>query len=385
VTNLIELMSDDGHLKPKHPNQYTYRPKLPIPQPAPSPIRRVAAASTPIPSLPPATHEHGTRRAGAIATAPQVFSNSVDNLSWHLPEHLSSFNDLLPTETPIPIEVRSARTMTSISRNHYLNHKYGPFAEERDGNNKLLLPDDLPPREPIGEPSTHMEPPTRVKYPIKRITTAEVRKRVRNILDYVGRVRLEEEKRRKRAGMLGIDPDPLPRVKRVSAEDDGSPEVERMEVDNEIPEHDVQDTPSSTQILDEIERDIIAFQETVQTGLNGYSSPMPSSLPNFTHRTWLPSTPSLLGMHQNGSPTPVTETSKPNGFDDPAVNGKLEIETEMVMPAEGGEMVPVQAGPEIDVYREGVVDKIGLGDEPNRMDEAKVGLGIQVGAPIGAA
>jgi hypothetical protein len=55
-----------------------------------------------------------------------------------------------------------------------------------------------------GEPATHFEAPTKIRYPTKRMTIGEMRKRVRNLLEFVGRVQGEEDKRGERAKLLEL-------------------------------------------------------------------------------------------------------------------------------------------------------------------------------------
>ena len=178
-----------------------------------------------------------------------------------------------------------------------------------------------------------MELPARVKYPAKRITTGEMRKRVKNVLEYVGRVQIEEGKRRERAETLGIDAKPLPiKVKRkavqreeiadsvnvngqVSARDDVEMEeaIEPPATENgegsetladkehsadeqEPPEGQIEKEedaeelvekittrkgPTSGQLLDELTRDLIAFQETWAAG--GFATPVPPWSTTFSN------------------------------------------------------------------------------------------------------
>jgi hypothetical protein len=55
-----------------------------------------------------------------------------------------------------------------------------------------------------GETPTHYEAPTKIRYPTKRMTIGEMRKRVRNLLEFVGRVQGEEDKRGERAKLLEL-------------------------------------------------------------------------------------------------------------------------------------------------------------------------------------
>ncbi|CAK9784250.1 hypothetical protein CC85DRAFT_310108 [Cutaneotrichosporon oleaginosum] len=256
--------------KPKHPNQYTYRPKGDRSAAAASPMR---ARGTPQPTGPPPAHDHGTRRAGAIANnlASQPYSAmTVHNLNWYLPDHLLPCADILETPTPVPLEVPSPRTLQYLPRTHFTNQRYGPFTDERDEEGRLILPDDMPLREVEGEAVNHREPPTRVRYPVKRITTAEMRKRVRNLLEYVGRVQDEEARRAERAAKIGIPPTSAPRPRLPPLGEDGregsQPNGEAAERPSVQPLPPGPPPPTASQLLDEFTRDLISFQEAFNTG-----------------------------------------------------------------------------------------------------------------------
>lgn len=251
--------------KPKHPNQYTYRPKSGA---AASPARR--HASTPQPGLPP-THDHGTRRAGAIASnLAQVnyTASSIHHLNWYLPDHLAAHEELLPTATPEPLIVPTPRNLQFLTRSHFLNQRYGPFTEERGPDGKLIMPEDKPLRDVEGEPMCHRQPPTRVRFPMKRMQLAEMGRRVGNVLEYVGRVQHEETRRLERAKLLGIPEGNVPR-KLPPMDEDTRPKRKRAD-EEESPQQDEiyngPTGPSSSVLLDELTRDLIAFQEAFQTG-----------------------------------------------------------------------------------------------------------------------
>ncbi len=340
--------------KSKHPNQYTYRPRPPsstnqAPPAIPSPARKGIQGGTPVPVLPPpppppppppAQHEHGTRRAGAIANGtipPPPTTYSVHNLHWHLPDHLLSFSDLLPTPTPIAVEVRSPRVLSFLPKNHFHNQTYGPFLEDRDEQGNLVLPGDQPTREAIGSSTTHLEPPARIRYPAKRITRAEIRKRLRNVLDYMTRVHVEERKRKERAKLLGIKVESLPT--RAKIDEQGDVNMEEAIADEPTQEIEAKppkpDPPNSTQILSDLTRDLIDFQFNLAQG--GFASPFPPPIPTF---------PNL---------TPVTPTF-PSGFTMSQGESRLSAVDEVGR----GEDAVEQTGhcESIDVYREGKADPV---------------------------
>ena len=329
--------------KIKHPNQYTYRHKpASVTQPIAtvSPARRGAGTpAPPVPSLAPPQHDHGTRRAGAIAHGaianPTLSASSVASLNWYIPDHLSSYIDTLPSAQPIALDIRSQRTLPSISRNHYHNQRYGPFTEQRDDQGKLILPEDPPLREPNGEAETHLEPPARVKYPAKRITVGEMRKRVRVMLDYVYKIQSNDEKRIERMKSLGIVVTPLPRKSKSKGkekeEEEATGDIEQddhhadgtrqagergQETETEIdqdgdiamngdaPPPDAEKAPAaaekedekpetpeppartSTELMEELVRDLLAFQDTFSA--NGVVTPMPPPIPTFDQALPIP-------------------------------------------------------------------------------------------------
>lgn len=240
---------------------------------------------------------------------------TVHNLHWYLPDHLSSFSDLLPNPDPVAIESRASRPMAYLPRNHFSNLRYGPFSEDRDEEGKLVLPEAPPPREPTGEPSTQLEPPARVKYPVKRVTTAEIKKRVRNMLEYVGRVQKEEVKRKERAEWMGIDTSALPKPRRVNKEgevmEDTQDEPNGMAVEGQEPvsleggggrsrgsrEPTIRagHGPDSIALMDELTRDLIAFQESLNLG--GLGTPALGGSNGYLGGSSVPVTPSF----QNGA------------------------------------------------------------------------------------
>ncbi|WRT67862.1 uncharacterized protein IL334_004836 [Kwoniella shivajii] len=376
--------------KVKHPNQYTYRPKPPstIQQPAaaPSPARRVAA-STPVPSAQPAHHEHGTRRAGALAAAPVIYHpltpESANHLSWFLPDHLSSFSDLLPAPNPNALEVPAPRVVSYLPRNHFHNQKYGPFSEERNEKGKLVLPDEPSGREIIGDKQTQLDPPARPRYPVKRVTTAEMRKRVRNVLEYVGRIQIEEGKRQQRAKLLGININSkFTSTKSIQKENDMGVDV-GIDMDGDI---EMNQEPTSTgdgiktvedstttenenqdengidnhqgvsiQLMDELTRDLIGFQESFSSNGNtingngfGFASPMTLSNSTFGNNR-VPPTPTLPA--DPSIPT-VTVPHEPT-----------EVITEDTNPAIQIGNVESEDLKGMDVYRQGIVNTVVTSEE----------------------
>ncbi|GAA5924337.1 hypothetical protein JCM3775_005662 [Rhodotorula graminis] len=149
-----------GGARAKHPNQYTYRPKngQPAPTRAPkSPAKRahaVAAATASGPAPEP---------NGRTASASTGGNATMATFGWGMPEHLKHLAHLLPSQSPRPLVVTSA------------------------------VDPSVP---PVAEPST------KVRFPGKRVTMPEMRKRARTVLDFVQKVQVEMVERQRRWELL---------------------------------------------------------------------------------------------------------------------------------------------------------------------------------------
>ncbi|KEP53418.1 chitin synthase [Rhizoctonia solani 123E] len=213
--------------KPKHPNQYTYRgAKLP-----PS-SRRPNNDSAPYPS-------GGTRRtaaaAAAAAAAERAPSPSPLPTTWSLPDHLSHLADLLPSPLPRGVPVRtSAGADLSIEKN------------------------------------------AKIRWPGKRTTIGDMRKRVRGMLEWVGRAQAEAIDRAKRVEELErvrrdnerLDTEVVPDE---SAAGSGSSAISSLPptgslVPVKLPDVHSAPTLSTLQLLESLTRDLLGFQERFSDG-----------------------------------------------------------------------------------------------------------------------
>ncbi|KJA19883.1 hypothetical protein HYPSUDRAFT_143174 [Hypholoma sublateritium FD-334 SS-4] len=123
-----------------------------------------------------ATHEHGTRRnqLGSSAVGQQSGTSAADArayrnshayavsqqtlfTSWNLPDYLSHLEQMLPTDIPQPLEVRAGATSTGSSNSR------GESADRT------------------------MERGVKVKWPAKRMSVGDMNKRVRALVEWVGR------------------------------------------------------------------------------------------------------------------------------------------------------------------------------------------------------
>ncbi|WFC96033.1 Histone deacetylase complex subunit [Malassezia brasiliensis] len=178
--------------KPKHPNQYTYR------NGAAPPTKRDARRA----------REPGTRPGTPQVEAPAKGGTGA------LPEHLQHLAYLLP-----------------------------PFVGE-DDEGEAPRPEPAGPRAGLPEPfalTVAIDTATKIRYPQKRMTLGEMRKRVRNLGEYVTRVQIEAVERAKRVDLLRTV-----RAEAAPAE---------------------QGLPLSMQLVEQLTADLTAFQRRfMQTG-----------------------------------------------------------------------------------------------------------------------
>nr|ODN99812.1 hypothetical protein L204_02252 [Cryptococcus depauperatus CBS 7855] len=387
--------------KPKHPNQYTYRPKPPSVTGFPASPSRRPAGATPIPVV-PLHHDHGTRRAGALANAPTVFhplsEESANQLSWCLPDYLQHFADILPGLTPSALEVPVNRELSHLHKNFFFAQRYGPFPEDRDENGKLVLPEEQGGREILGYQTTQLEPPTRIRYPPKRVSGSDMRKRVRAVLEYVGKMQVDEGKRLKRAKVVGIKATPAHIIKQRETE---RKEREMREIaqqeeanghhDSPMAEHEpcteldvpmLEPTqPRSFQLMAELTKRLIAFQEafsnngftTFENGHSGSVPPTPT-IPNASSVPVTPSFPSFSAADKFRSHPPprlaeslVAQASESVGTSD-STNGDV---NEMTTTKDIG------IGRGVEVYRADIVNKVVTMSDTEREVAQKVEQIIQ--------
>jgi hypothetical protein len=179
------------------------------------------------------------------------------------------------------------------------------------------------------------------------VTTAEIKKRVRNMLEYVGRVQKEEVKRKERAELMGIDTSALPKPRRVNKEgevmEDVQEEPNGMAVEGQEPvsleggggrsrgsrEPTIRagHGPDSIALMDELTRDLIAFQESLNLG--GLGTPALGGSNGYLGGSSAPVTPSF----QNGAtmePALVLPEPEPGTEPEPEPVGEAvvpEVET----------------------------------------------------------
>ncbi|KAI5448814.1 Histone deacetylase complex subunit [Naganishia albida] len=205
-TNLLARLAN----KAKHPNQYTYRPKTGMSGSSNATPTQAALAPEKARAMPHSPSKKqaasaasgsnaASRRLGGSGTrggTPSSVSGSTigqgsgggngGSLSWNLPDHLAPFAYTLPPTPPSMLEIITPRPAQS-----------GKYKSSSDSAPVMNDPAN-------GETPTHFEAPTKIRYPTKRMTIGEMRKRVRNLLEFVGRVQGEEDKRGERANLLEL-------------------------------------------------------------------------------------------------------------------------------------------------------------------------------------
>ena len=172
--------------KSKHPNQYTYRAKdkggnlgvggnaLGLSQ---------SASSSPSP-----TKSRGRSRVDGGGSINGTPSPATPALLWGLPDHLSHLDSCLPSSHPEELLIRVPSTKGVTAKN-----------QANDSN----PPDTAASPQPF-QYLELSEPCTKIRFPGRRTTMGEMRKRVRNIGEYVMQMQVEAVERDRRREKLGI-------------------------------------------------------------------------------------------------------------------------------------------------------------------------------------
>lgn len=145
----------------KHPNQYTYRPKPAVTRGRGSPTRRTN------------THQNGNASASSSHLSAYDHPSykgknshkewATFDSSWGVPEHFRHLSNLLPTKAPIPLAVPTYQST---------------LIEEINEAEEIQF-------------ETHLESSTKIKFPNKRITMPEMKKRSRVVLEFIARIQVE--------------------------------------------------------------------------------------------------------------------------------------------------------------------------------------------------
>lgn len=202
--------------KPKHPNQYTARRAAAAAAAAAAAGGTgVSGSSSPSPSPHKARLGEGSRRTtlreavsydsqNATTMTPNGSQNettksSHPGTSWGMPDHLSHLAYLLPTPNgpePLRVNLASTKGMPSASKDKSGHQSNAIKDKETD---RIIQASPQP-----FQMLSLVEPNTKIKFPGKRTTMGEMKKRVRNILEFVSRLQIESVERERRMKFLGI-------------------------------------------------------------------------------------------------------------------------------------------------------------------------------------
>lgn len=191
--------------------------------------------------------------------------------SWGLPDYLTHLASELPTEVPRPVYVRVLDPSTEQSRTADTGAIVtGGTTNTTEPNNALPGAVQVPPL-PM-EDAHVLERGVKVKWPAKRTSVSDMNKRVRGIIDWVGREQAAALERRRRR-------EALRRALVIQQQQQAPSSVDDVEVANtdvllNEPEvtlsklGDISSPPESeaTHLMEELMKELIAFQEKFGPG-----------------------------------------------------------------------------------------------------------------------
>lgn len=308
---------DASASKPRHPNQYTYRNKdrngaatgAPNGQKTGSSSTSNLTSHSPSPSPSKGRAEHA-RRAAARDAGSQVGTpapgesgyagrsgHGTAATQWSLPEHLTHLAYLLPQAGGSRQD--SSRSSGPAGESGLAN---GSTSASKKGSVSASGQTSSVPSPPAGasfptpfQVFSSIESSTKVRFPSRRMTMGEMRKRVRNIGEYVTRSQIEAVEREKRMKLLGIVPvymdetdedaedgaEAMHRdVKNADAVNAGGMTTEQhanlMDGNAEATKAEAQarlaKLPLSMRLMEELTRELIHFQRKFGVGPGSYGS-----------------------------------------------------------------------------------------------------------------
>lgn len=213
-TSSTDTAADPFPARPKHPNQYTYRPKNTANSNSHG-ASHAAGANRGRAS----PHKRGSHAANGTGGDKKgkgdkdYFEPSnhthVPSGTWGLPEHLKHLAHLLPGRTPGFIDVptfSTARLVPAEGDDDEMEYDSPAVSmidlptlpslpststDELDEHGNTILP-------------THKEPQTRIRFPTKRMTMPEMKKRSRSLLEFINKVQTELTETARRTEALGV-------------------------------------------------------------------------------------------------------------------------------------------------------------------------------------
>ncbi|THH10661.1 hypothetical protein EW145_g1173 [Phellinidium pouzarii] len=191
----------------KHPNQYTYRGKSSVN----TQNRRGPQSASGQNQQNPTTHDHGTRRnannagnlGGASGSGTRNAHNAYYNnmqlpmfTTWGLPDYLAHLQSILPSEVPPPLQIRGA---TSFFREDASTSSPGAGEAPSLSLQTSESADAQMANAMANATESLTERGVKVKWPAKRMSVADMNKRVRALVEWVGReqaLALDRERRK---------------------------------------------------------------------------------------------------------------------------------------------------------------------------------------------
>lgn len=168
-----------------------------------------------------ATHDHGTRRnannaggAGLGSGSRNAHNAYYNNMqlpmftSWNLPDYLAHLQTILPSEVPPPLHIRGATSFfrENINATVPLTTGTADVSDETNGTSGHAEPADgqLNNADQLAAAMANAtesltERGVKVKWPAKRMSVADMNKRVRALVEWVGReqaLALDRERRK---------------------------------------------------------------------------------------------------------------------------------------------------------------------------------------------
>lgn len=247
---LVNASNIDALNKLKHPNQYTYRGRG-----GGGPGSRGGLKHSPNKRAPLTTAHAAAEavRRGFRDDTPNVEDLTHQPVSWGLPDHLSHLAHLLPSAVPPPLQVPvysrspvpSALASPPEPVSFALNGQT-PASASSSQSSSTLAPSA------VMSTVSQVEPSTKVRFPPRRMSMVEMRKRAKSVLDYLGRVQVEMVDQNSRNNALVLLQSCLNNTGSSPAAPGSPVSLGR-----------IQDTPipQSAAMIDDLSRQLIGFQE----------------------------------------------------------------------------------------------------------------------------
>lgn len=225
----------------KQPNQYTYKRGGPGSRGGlkGSPSKRAALAAA-------AEARHGKHRD----ETPSTYEDWINQPpGWGLPDHLSHLSHLLPGQSPLPLQV--TKFVTSPSNSAVAS----PVAQQGEAVAESTQNGDSAPSTPAITVSSSLEPSAKIRFPSRRMSIAEMRKRAKSMLDYLARVQVDTIDRNNRnRALAAVQETILTNGHSLEEEVITPPPSMLFKKDSPL-------TPQATNLIDDLSRQLNSFQE----------------------------------------------------------------------------------------------------------------------------